>query len=189
VQEADALVGLSSTNARAGRLDEALAAGKRAVALYERAGTARQAVGPLINMAAALHNAQRNVEALPLAEQAVSLGRDSGEPIYLSAGLGQLAAVMHAIGDYDPEALEATYREAIKTLHEIGNARFELRVLLGYGAFLEETNRFAECAEVLTEAEQLGEKLAEPIHDKARDTLARARTVVTAASSAPPSAP
>jgi hypothetical protein len=115
----------------------------------------------------------------------VSLGRESGELIYLSAGLGQLAAVMHAAGHYDPDALESTYREAIKTLHDIGNARFELRVLLGYGAFLEETGRLAECAEVLTEAERLGEKLAEPIHDRAQGTLRRARAAVAASSSGP----
>jgi len=179
--EGEALVGLCSTFAAAKRLDEALDVGRQAVALFDRMGIAHHAAGPLINMAAALSLADRNEEALVLTEQAVELGRKADELYHLAPSLAQLAAVMHATGSYDPERLDATYREAVEMLRAIENPRYELAALLGYGVFLEEHGRFAESVEVLTTAEHIGAGLGVPLHDKARGTLRRSQAALDAA--------
>lgn len=179
--EGEALVGLCSTFAAAKRLDEALDVGHQAVALFDRMGVAHHAAGPLINMAAALSLADRNDEALVLTEQAVELGRKADELYHLAPSLAQLAAVMHATGSYDPERLDATYREAVEMLRAIENPRYELAALLGYGVFLEEHGRFAESVEVLTTAEHIGAGLGVPLHDKARATLRRSQAALDAA--------
>jgi len=179
--EANALVGLSATYGIGGQVDESVAAGARAVALFERLGSPERAVGGLINMAAGLSQVGRDGEALPLIEKAVRLCRGTNSPHHLSACLANYAAIMHSHGDYDPAVLDATYREATEANRSIGNSRYELKVLLGYGVFLEETGRDADAVRVLEEAERLGIELAEPIHDKARDTLTRARAAVSAA--------
>ena len=183
--EADMYVALSATHASAKHVDESIAAGNEAVTRYERLGMPDRAAGGLINMAAGLSYVGRDEEALPLIEKAVLLSREADNMYTLSACLANLAAITHSLGGYEPAALDATYREAIETLHTIGNARYELQALLGYGVFLEEARRHADAVRVLEDAERLGIALAEPIHAKARNTLASARAAVAAASSAP----
>jgi len=131
LQEPVALVSLTSAYAMTKQVDKAIAAGEQATALFIRIGTPGRAVGQLINMTTALSIANRNEEALVLVKRAVQLSRDTGDRTDLAFSLGQLAAVMHALDDYDREALHSTYREALDALRATGNRRYELSALLG----------------------------------------------------------
>jgi tetratricopeptide (TPR) repeat protein len=141
-REAEAMSDLGSLFRQARMFEEAMTAGRGAVAAYRSLDDQHGLGIALSNLTATLAAAERWEEAIATGRDAAAVCRSLGELDHEAIAVGNIAVALRMTGRLE-ESIEA-FRDALSAMRQAGDKRSEGATLVNLGSALEEAGRLDE---------------------------------------------